>query len=240
MVSNAVRQRPPSRPDGKKPFVAIVDYGMGNLFSVKQACEYAGLPAAITASKEEVLRADGVILPGVGAFGDAMETLRQLDLASPLREIAHSGVPLMGICLGMQLMMSESFEFGQHQGLNLFQGKVIRFEKPRDGARVLKVPEVGWNIIYPADNRSRALWDFSPLRGVPDQAYMYFVHSFYCVPEDPKSRVSLSRYGHIEFCSSVKAGNIFACQFHPERSGPCGLQVYCNFAAMVYNRISYD
>lgn len=222
------------------PRVAIVDYHMGNLFSVQRACEYAGLDASITSRKDDIRSADGVVLPGVGAFGDAMETLRQLDLIVLLREIAQSGTPFMGVCLGMQLMMTESFEFGHHKGLDLFSGRVIRFERPHDAAgNVLKVPEIGWNEIYVEKDTSQSVWDHSPLRGLHDGVPMYFVHSFYCVPEEPTVRVSLSRYGHIAFCSSIQSGNVFACQFHPERSGKEGLRIYCNFASMVYNHTSH-
>ena len=128
--------------------VAIIDFGLGNLFSVKQACEYAGLQAHITSARKDIQSADAVILPGVGAFGDAMATLRKLDLVELLRDMAASDTPLVGICLGVQLLMTESYEFGCHQGLGIISGPVVRFDNPREDGKILKVPQVGWNRIY--------------------------------------------------------------------------------------------
>jgi glutamine amidotransferase len=215
------------------PKIAIVNYGMGNLFSVKQACEHVGLGAIITSSKREVLAADAVILPGVGAFGDAMETLRRYDLVEVLQEVAVSSKPFIGICLGMQLLMEESYEFGYHQGLGIVKGSVVRFENPVDGAgRFLKVPQVGWNRIYaPQTDSPNLLWGTSMLVGLSEGEFMYFVHSYYVSLKDSSLTLSLSRYGHLEFCSSLQYRNIFACQFHPERSGAEGLKVYTNLAS---------
>lgn len=214
--------------------VAIIDYGMGNLFSVQRACEHAGFRATITASPDDVLAADAVILPGVGAFGDAMAELTRLGLAEAITTCVAAGKPFMGICLGMQLVMTESAEFGRHTGLGLIEGDVVRFESPRRGAQLLKVPEVGWNrIVRPRDGS----WGGSGLEGVPEGAFMYFVHSFYARPVDPGVVLAVSRYGHTEFCSSLRKDNLFACQFHPERSGPQGLRIYRNFAAQVQRSI---
>lgn len=209
--------------------VAIVDYGMGNLFSVQRACEHVGLRATVTSSPPEILSANAVILPGVGAFGDAMDTLRRLDLVEVLRDVAQSGTPLVGICLGMQLLMTESYEFGRHQGLGLVEGEVVRFDSPREGATVLKVPQVGWNRIVSQGRAWKGTW----CEGMADGAFMYFVHSFYVKPRDPGVVLAISRYGHIEFCSILQRGNIMASQFHPERSGPQGLQMYRNLAAQL-------
>lgn len=212
-----------------RPHVAIVDYGMGNLFSVKQACAHVGLEACITSDKETIVAAAAVILPGVGAFGDAMETLVSRDLVGVLRDLAASGKPLMGICLGMQLLMSESEEFGRHKGLDILSGEVVRLADGRlDGTRALKVPQVGWNHIWKVHGRS---WEDSWLAGLEDGAFLYFVHSFYVKPADPSLVCSTTRYGPTTFCSSLRHGNVFACQFHPERSGPQGLRVYANLAA---------
>lgn len=206
-------------------YVAIVDYNLGNLFSVKQACRKVGLDVRITSDKREILDAAGVILPGVGAFGDAMETLRKFDLVEPLRQVAWSGKPFLGICLGIQLLMEESFEFGHHQGLGIFPGSVIRFEPTVINGQALKVPQVGWNRINRTDHPSKML------EQIPDGAFMYFVHSFYVMPKDTALIATKSRYGAVEFCSSLESGNIFACQYHPERSGNLGLRIYQNFAA---------
>lgn len=210
--------------------IAIVDYGLGNLFSVQRACEQAGLPSTITPDPAELERADGIILPGVGAFGDAMDTLHRRGLVEPLKRAAESGKPLMGVCLGIQLLMGESEEFGRHEGLGLLKGRVVRFGEPRDGERRLKVPQVCWNRVNRPAGQG---WQGTPLEGLADGEYMYFVHSFYVQPEDPSVILTTTRYGHVEFCSSVLRGNVFACQFHPERSGAKGLAVYRGWASTV-------
>ncbi len=212
----------------RTPKVAIVDYSLGNLFSIKHACERVGLDSIITSDKEEILDADGVLLPGMGAFGDAMKTLHKLDLVTVLREIAASGKPLVGICLGIQLLLSESYEFGHHKGLGIIEGAVIPLNHPFEGDRLLKVPQIGWNQI--ASTRS---WDETLLRSIPDREYMYFVHSFVPQPQNPNVILSKTNYGGIEFCSSLHRHNIFACLFHPERSGVMGLKIYENLASHV-------
>ena len=209
------------------PTAAIVDYRLGNLFSIQQACAHAGLQAAVTSSAEEIRAADAVILPGVGAFGDAMETLRGLGSVEVLREIARGGKPLMGICLGMQLLMSESAEFGRHEGLGIIPGDVVRLAP---GLPELKVPHVGWNRIIRAGSE---VWDGTLLEETPDGTAMYFVHSYYVRPVDPGIVLSRTRYGQLEFCSSLRRERVFACQFHPERSGPDGLRVYQAFARQI-------
>jgi len=211
--------------------VAIVDHGLGNLYSVKHACAQVGLPAVITSSKQEILNADAVILPGVGAFRDAMDTLHRLDLVSVLRDIAASSRPLVGICLGVQLLMTESFEFGRHKGLGIIEGPVVRFQGPMEGARKLKVPHIGWNRVRRTAPDGKAVgdpWANTLLDGLADGEYMYFVHSFIAQPQDRSVVLSTSRYGHVEFCSSLHYRNVFACQFHPERSGVEGLKIYRN------------
>ena len=222
--------------------IAIVDYGLGNLYSVKNVCEHVGLQAFITSSRDELFSADAVVLPGVGAFGDAMENLRRLDLVGPLQEIASSVTPLIGICLGMQLLMSESYEFGKHRGLGIFEGPVVRFEHsigtygpPQDRAtRPLKVPQIGWNRI----SRKEVSWEGSLLSGLPDGVFMYYVHSFYVLPQNAEAIRAVSRYGDIEFCSSLTHRNVHAFQFHPERSGPNGLHIYRNLAALLRERVT--
>ncbi|MGB0383241.1 MAG: imidazole glycerol phosphate synthase subunit HisH [Ardenticatenaceae bacterium] len=236
--------------DDKQVKAAIVDYGLGNLFSVKQACQHVGMQAHITSCKKDILSADVVILPGVGAYGDAMAALRKRDLICPLQDIAQSETLLVGICLGLQLLMTESGEFGTHLGLNIIDGVVMRFENPVDRfgitegepARKLKVPQIGWNRIYqtaasrPLENEENPKWSASPLAGLPDGEFMYFVHSYYVCPEDKDLILSTSQYGQIQFCSSLQRDNIFACQFHPERSGQRGLHIYRNIAALAENR----
>ena len=214
---------------------AIVDYGMGNLFSVKHACEYTGMKANITSIPKEIMDADIVILPGVGAYGDAMRALKKLDLISPLREVVSAGIFLFGICLGMQLLMTESHEFGRHSGLGIIAGPVVRFENPAESLKTLKVPQVGWNRISNKNglHEYNSSWANSPLEGLSNGEYMYFVHSYYPRPEDPAVILSVTSYGQVEFCSSLWYKNIFASQFHPERSGPKGLQIYKNIVSLV-------
>ena len=211
------------------PKVAIVDFGLGNLYSVRHACRKVGLDAEITASRQAILNADAVILPGVGAYRDAMKNLRSLDLVGVLRDIAASDKPLLGICLGMQLLMSESSEFGHHEGLDIIKGTVIHFGQPHEEARTLKVPQIGWNRIQKSGPGTD--WRTSLLAGVPDDAYMYFVHSYIVQPEDQNMVLSTTRYGDVEFCSSLQKGTVFACQFHPERSSQWGIAIYQNLAA---------
>jgi glutamine amidotransferase len=217
--------------------VAIVDYGMGNLFSVKHACEHAELLAVVTADKQEIQSARAVILPGVGAFGDAMKALRELDLLALLKDFAlTSGKPFWGICLGFQLMMESSSEFGDHEGLGLVGGKVVRLGSEVAGQPYLKVPQVGWNSIHRVEGTPAVpggSGTFVPLDQIPDGAFMYYVHSYYVVPARIQLVLTTTDYGGTTFCSSLQDGNIFGCQFHPERSGKTGLQMYRNLAAQL-------
>lgn len=211
------------------PLVAIVDYDMGNIFSVKHACETVGLTAIVTSSRREIELADAVILPGVGAFRDAMDCLKRLDLVGPLRDRASSGKPVVGVCLGMQLFMSESHEFGLRHGLGVIPGSVVHLGAPRDGERVLKVPHVGWNRVRVSGETStgRGLGILGPDN---DGESMYFVHSYVARPDDPAVVVATTRYGDAEFCSVMARDNVVGFQFHPERSGPAGLRIYSNLS----------
>jgi imidazole glycerol-phosphate synthase subunit HisH len=213
------------------PKVAIVDYALGNLFSIAHACEHVGLQSIITSSKEDILRANAVLLPGMGAYGDAMQTLHKLDLVSVLRDYAASGRPLIGICLGIQLLLSESYEFGKHKGLGIIEGAVIPLDHPSEGERKLKTPQVGWNQIH----ASRS-WKDTPLENISENEYMYFVHSFVPQPLDVNMVLATTNYGGIEFCSSLQHNNIFACLFHPERSGKQGLKVYKKLKELIETR----
>ncbi len=211
--------------------VAIVDYGVGNLYSVKRACAHVGLSANITSDPEALSAADGIILPGVGAFGRAMQSLRELGLVDAIQGEVRSGKPLMGVCLGIQLLMTESFEFGHHEGLNIIPGRVVPFENVREGDRALKVPQICWNRVVQSDPARP--WAGTPMDGFLEGGYMYFVHSFYVEPECAADVLSTTAYGDKVFCSSVLRDNVFACQFHPERSGEEGLRVYHNWAGAV-------
>jgi glutamine amidotransferase len=219
-----------------KPRVAIIDYGMGNLFSVNQACQQVGLDSWITDDPRQMEGADALILPGVGAFEDAIATLRRSGAASLLGDWAKSDKPLFGVCLGFQLLMSESHEFGRHRGLDILPGTVERFDSPLiqvglgDSVqeRRLKVPHIGWTEVHPAEESG---WGGSLLEGVNPGEAMYFVHSYHVIPQDENCALATSEYGQIHFCCAAHRGNISAVQFHPERSGPPGLRIYANFAA---------
>jgi glutamine amidotransferase len=213
--------------------VAIVDFGMGNLFSVQKALETVGLDAAITNDPKDVVAAKAVVLPGMGAFGDAMSALREHGLVEPIRDLVKNGKPFLGVCLGLQLMLDESLEFGRHEGLGMIAGTVVRFENPVEDGVALKVPQVGWNAIHRPAGTPAGFWNGSPLDGLPDGVRGYFVHSYYAKPADPSVILGASRYGQIEFPSALRKGNLFGCQFHPEKSGPRGIDMYRNFAKAI-------
>jgi len=210
--------------------VAIIDYEMGNLFSVKRACEYVGLKPVITADKSIINDSDAMILPGVGAFGDAMNNLRKLDLITPIKEFIETGKPFMGICLGMQLLMTESEEFGNHQGLNIIKGRVIKF--PYKNSEI-KVPQVGWNQIFMPLLAKENHWEKSPLKDIKNGEFMYFVHSYYPKPESADAVLSTTIYEETKFCSSLLWKNVFAVQYHPEKSAKEGIRIYKNWALMI-------
>ena len=209
-----------------KPSIAIIDYGAGNLFSIEKACDIVGMKSTITSSIDLVLTADAVILPGVGAFGAAMERLSRLGLISALQEVAASGKIIVGVCLGMQLLMTRSREFGVHPGLNVIDGEVLPLDPSVEKCRDVKIPHTMWNIVETA-GRIRSD-EHSLLSGLPPKAYMYFTHSFYVKPRDNQVVSALTTYGDTTFCSAIEVGNIFGFQFHPERSGVLGLQIYKN------------
>lgn len=217
-----------------KPKVAIINYGLGNLFSVQQACRINGLEGIITSTKEEIKSADAVILPGVGAFRAAMETLKRLHLTDVIKEAIETSKPFLGVCLGMQLLMEKSYEFGKCEGLGIIEGEVVRFNNPiSETGKILKIPQVGWNAIYSVENKNGNSWSNSLFQDISNHEYMYFVHSYYIKPKNQEACLSMSRYGDVEFCSSLQSGNMFACQFHPERSGHEGLKIYNKFAELI-------
>lgn len=210
--------------------VAIVNYGMGNLFSVKHACLAVGLSPVITDSPVEIIKANALILPGVGAFGEAMKILNRLGLSSVIREFVASGKPVMGICLGMQLLMTQSFEFGQYDGLKIIEGDVVSLKDAFKEGKNFRVPHVTWSKNTVPKGKS---WKGSMLDGIANGQYMYFVHSYFVTPKDGNIVLSLTEYGGVAFCSALQYENVFACQYHPERSGPEGLKVYCNFSNFI-------
>jgi glutamine amidotransferase len=205
--------------------IAIIDYGMGNLRSVQKGFERVGYDAVVTADPKVVQEADRIVLPGVGAFPDCMRNLEQGGFVEPLLKVLQDGRPFLGICLGLQLLFTESEEFGVHKGLNVIPGRVVRFpEGMMEGDEELKVPHMGWNQL----SIKRRPPSFT---GIADGANFYFVHSYYVQPEDESVIATMTSYG-IEFCSSVWKDNIVATQFHPEKSQEKGLSILKNFGAM--------
>jgi len=201
--------------------IAIIDYGMGNLRSVQKALERVGCPARVVRDPQQIAAARAVVLPGVGAFNACMENLRHFGLVEVVRDAVRRKKPFLGICLGFQLLFSESEEFGPQKGLGLFAGKVVGFH-PENG---LKVPHMGWNRLE--KTRSSPFLD-----GISDGDYVYFVHSYYVVPEDPSVVATTTTYG-APFVSSIATDTLFACQFHPEKSQEVGLRILANFARLV-------
>lgn len=222
----------------KMPYITVVDYGMGNLFSIQQAFIHLGARVEITSERKKILNADMVVLPGVGAFADAMNMLKRLDLISVLQDLAGLSIPLIGICLGMQLLLSRGYEFGNHKGLDLIPGEVVPLSKSQ--RKLLKVPHVGWNRIYKPESLALVGWENTPLQNIEENEFMYFVHSFYAVPEKRDVCLSMTRYGEFEFCSSLQYKNIFGCQFHPERSGKQGLYLYRNLLRNITSIPTWD
>ena len=200
--------------------IAIIDYGAGNLQSVKKALDFIGAENIITDDPQVIMSADKVLLPGVGSFGDAMDSMREKNLVETVKQCADSGKPFLGICLGLQLLFEESEESPGVEGLGIFKGKIKRFSSNMG----LKIPHIGWNSL--SIKQKDTLF-----KNVPENAYVYFVHSYYLVAEDENDVATVTNYG-IDFHSAVGKDNVFATQFHPEKSGDVGLQILKNFASM--------
>ena len=205
--------------------VGIVDYQMGNLRSVQKGIEQTGNVATISSDPSELAKSTHLILPGVGAFGDAMMELKRRDLVGFIEDWASSAKPFLGICLGMQLLMESSSEGGDHEGLGILKGKVLRFEQPK-GKPSIKIPHMGWNEVasmIPADPM---------LTGISSRPYVYFVHSYYVAPDDPADVWLQSEYGEL-FCAGVRRKSVMATQFHPEKSQKEGLRLLANWCSQL-------
>ncbi|NTU94035.1 MAG: imidazole glycerol phosphate synthase subunit HisH [Chlorobiaceae bacterium] len=199
--------------------VFIADYGAGNLRSVHKAFEYLGIRAVVSGRASELTGYDKVVIPGVGAFGPAMEALDRLGFTDAIREHVDKGRQVLGICLGMQLFLDGSEEMGAYSGLGLIPGKVVHFTSETD-----KIPQIGWN------SADLCTSDSVLFRNIPDHSWFYFVHSYYCSPEESGSVVATTYFAGNNFCSAIEKNGIFAVQFHPEKSSESGLQVLKNFA----------
>ncbi|ADB19068.1 imidazole glycerol phosphate synthase, glutamine amidotransferase subunit [Pirellula staleyi DSM 6068] len=198
--------------------IAIIDYQMGNLRSVQKGFERVGHHAVVTSDPAEIAQASRVVLPGVGAFGDAITELRRRDLVSVIRDIVARGTPMLGICLGLQMLFDVGYEGGEFEGLGILAGKCVRFHLPAE----FKVPHMGWN-------RSHIVRPNALLSDIADNSYFYYVHSYYVVPTDANVIAVQADYGH-PFCAMIAKGQLFATQFHPEKSQATGLKLLQNFA----------
>ena len=200
--------------------IVVVDYGMGNLRSVQKGFEKVGKTAVVSRDVEQVRTAERLVLPGVGAFPECMKNLARFDLIEPIREFIRSGRPFLGICLGLQLLFDESEEFGIHEGFGIVPGTVKAFDRSMG----LKIPHMGWNQVHFRK-------DVPLFRGIPNGMHFYFVHSFYVVPTDASDISAETEYG-ITFTCAISRDNIFAVQFHPEKSQELGLKILENFAGL--------
>ena len=207
--------------------VAVIDYGVGNLLSVSRAVVRCGARASVTADPAAILAADRVILPGVGAFANGIAALRANGLDHVVRQVATAGTPLLGICLGMQMLLESSDEFGATDGLGLIPGRVVQIPSYTTTGEIHKIPHIGWNALVLPPGRSS--WDGGLLDGIAAGEAMYFVHSFMAQPTDPAHRLADCLYGGLAVSAAVQRGSVLGCQFHPEKSGEAGLRVLSNF-----------
>ena len=204
--------------------VAIIDYGSGNVHSVRRAFEHCGAEPVLTADPAAVENADRLVLPGVGAFADGMRSLRERGLIGPIRRFVESGRPFLGICLGMQMLATSSEEFGAHEGLNLMPGRVVPIPGCDANGAPHKIPHIGWAELVPAPG-----WAGTIFGDTPEGTSVYLVHSFQFEPEDDRHRLADCCYGGHRIAAAVRSNNMTACQFHPEKSGEAGLRMIAAF-----------
>ena len=216
------------------PEIVVVDFQMGNLFSVSQALTRAGARPVVSGDPITVAEAEAIVLPGVGAMPDAMRALDASGLSHALRHAAGKGTPMLGICLGMQLLMSRGSEFEEHDGLGIVPGRVVRFPSVDESGARVRVPHIGWNTVRPVDDVARLRG--TPLEPIGDGEDMYFVHSYYVEPADASVVRAETEYAGIRFCSVLASGEIWGMQFHPERSGDRGLGIYEGFVRRAASR----
>jgi glutamine amidotransferase len=209
--------------------VTVVDYGIGNLLSVARALEYCGARVRLADRAADIMGADLLVLPGVGAFADGMAELRGRKLDRAVVEFADSGKPLLGICLGMQMLLSASEEFGEHAGLDIIPGRVRAIPPIGADGRAHKIPHIGWNSLrFP---QGTTTWHKTILRDTAPGTAVYFVHTYTAVPDNPAHRLADSVYDGQLISAAVRAGSVYGCQFHPEKSGPAGLEILAQFLA---------
>ncbi len=216
--------------------VSIINYGINNLKSVSMAFQKIGKTYKIIEKPEEVLFAKSLILPGIGAFGDGMKGLKKRGLIEPIKQKINEGTPMLGICLGMQMLFTESEEFGLYDGLNLISGRVIPFKKPKEvNLKGYKVPHMGWNELkkpYDGIKNFESSWNGTLLADINEKIDVYFVHSYYPIPKNKENILATTTYGNQEFCAVVKKENVCGTQFHPEKSGNVGIQILKKFCEL--------
>ena len=207
--------------------VTIIDYGLSNLLSVQHAFAHFGAETLLTSKPEDVLAADALVLPGVGAFQDGMAGLEKLGLVEPIRQKAAAGTPLLGICLGMQMLFDESEEFGLHKGLGLIPGRVVKIPDTDADGCPQRVPHISWNPLYPGG--SRADFGGTVLAAVQPGEECYFIHSYEAKPTEETDCLAFTVYGGRRICAAATHGSVLGCQFHPEKSGEVGLKIIEEF-----------
>ena len=207
--------------------IVIINYEIGNIRSILNAFQKIGITPILSRNQKEILSADGIVLAGVGAFSHAMQNLQKYSLLDTIKEYAKTNKPLLGICLGMQMLLDESEEFGTTEGIGLISGRVIKL--PTKNRKHEKLPHVSWNEITP----KRIDWKNTILNNINSKSDMYFIHSYVTIPDDENQILSTTIYSDYEFCSSIKKDNIYGCQFHPEKSAKEGLKIIKNFVNIV-------
>lgn len=206
--------------------VTVIDYGIGNLYSVRRALEYCGAEVTLSADPAQIGAAAHLVLPGVGAFGDGMLGLKERGLVEPILSHAKSGRPLLGICLGMQMLSTVSDEFGEHEGLGLIPGRVVALSPVDADGRPHKIPYIGWSALTAPASVD---WRGTLLEDSPQGTAVYLIHSFHAVPDEASHVLAQCSYGGHSIVAAVRSGNVSGCQFHPEKSGPAGLQMLSAF-----------
>ena len=213
--------------------IVVIDYGIGNILSVVRAFEHHNVHVKVTDSPSDIVNARSLVLPGVGAFGDGMQGLREKRLIEPILEYCLKERPFLGICLGMQMMMDSSEEFNYNAGLGIISGTVKKIQGSGSDGTPHKIPHIGWNELIPPHD---TLWDRTILDGLAPGTAMYFVHSFTPVPNDPDNRLSDCSYDGLVISAVIRKGNLYGCQFHPEKSGKAGLHLIKNFIAISFKQ----